>query len=231
MPDEPRWGMGDAVLATFLALFASAVVGGIALSATHTESGTDIPLWAAGLLEIPLWIGLLGVPLWAARRKGSGSLVRDFGLRMRWIDPLIGLGYGVVAQLAFVVLMPPLYRLFGVDADKIGETADKLGNRATSFFSAFCLFVIVVLIAPVIEEIAYRGLWLRAAERRWGIVAGVVVSGVVFGVTHFQPYDTPILIAFGLVLGFLAARYRRLGPSIWAHAWFNLAAFITLVVK
>jgi membrane protease YdiL (CAAX protease family) len=223
--------MGDAVLATFLAIFASAVIGGIALGITNTTSSTDIPLWAAGLLEIPLWIGLLGVPLWAARRKGSGSLVRDFGLRMRWSDPLRGLAFGVVAQIAFALLMPPLYRLLGINADKIGETADKLGDRATSFFGALCLFVIVVVIAPVVEEIAYRGLWLRAAERRWGTVAGVVVSGVVFGVTHFQPYDTPILIAFGLVLGFLAARYRRLGPSIWAHAWFNLAAFIALVAK
>jgi uncharacterized protein len=223
--------MGDAVLATFVAIFASAVIGGIALTATNTDSSTDIPLWAAGLLEIPLWIGLLGVPWWATRRKGSGSLVRDFGLRIRWTDALRGLAYGVAAQVGFVLLMPPLYRLIGIDADKIGETADKLGDRATSPFSAVCLFVIVVVIAPVIEEIAYRGLWFRAAERRWGTVAGVVVSGVVFGVTHFQPYDTPILIAFGLVLGFLAARYRRLGPSIWAHAWFNLAAFIALVAK
>jgi membrane protease YdiL (CAAX protease family) len=223
--------MGDAVLATFLALFASAVIGSIALGVTNTDSSTDIPLWAAGLLEIPLWIGLLGVPLWASRRKGSGSLVRDFGLRMRWTDPLIGLGFGVAAQIGFVVLMPPLYRLVGVDADKIGETADKLGNRATTPFSALCLFIIVVLCAPVIEEIAYRGLWLRAAERKWGTVAAVIVSGAVFGITHFQPYDTPILIAFGLVLGFLAVRYRRLGPSIWAHMWFNLAAFVALVVR
>lgn len=223
--------MGDAVLATFLALFASAVIGSIALGVTNTPSSTEIPLWAVGLLEIPLWIGLLGVPLWATRRKGSGSLGRDLGLAMRWSDPLRGLAFGVVAQVAFVVVVPPLYRLVGVDAGKIGETADKLGERATSPFSALLLFVIVVLIAPVIEEIAYRGLWLRAAERRWGTVAGVGVSAVVFGVTHFQPYDTPILIAFGLVLGFLAARYRRLGPAIWAHLWFNLAAFISLVVK
>ena len=223
--------MGDAVLATVVAIVASAVIGGLALGLTNAESSTDIPLWAVGLLEIPLWIGLLGVPLWATRRKGSGSLARDFGLRIRWSDPLRGVVVGVAAQLAFVVVMPPLYRLLGVDADKIGDTADKLGDRATSVFSALCLFVIVVLIAPVIEEIAYRGLWFRAAERRWGSVAAVIVSGAVFGITHFQPYDTPILIAFGLVLGALAARYRRLGPSIWAHMSFNLIAFIALVSK
>ena len=69
-------------------------------------------------------------------------------------------------------------------------------------------------VAPVVEELFYRGLWFRAAERRWGTVIGVVVSAVVFGLMHLQPIDTPALIAFGLVTGWLAARYRRIGnPS------------------
>jgi len=89
----------------------------------------------------------------------------------------------------------------------------------------------VVAIAPVVEELFYRGVWLRAAERRWGTVAGIVVSATVFGVMHLQPIDTPALIAFGLVVGWLAARYRRLGPSIWAHVAFNLTAVVTLLHK
>ena len=229
-PSTPvTWGMGDALLATVVALVVSAIVVSIAFEATNTTSSDDVSLWAAGLLQLPLWVGLLGVPLWATKTKGSGSLERDFGLRMRWGDPLRGLGFGILAQIGFVIVMPPLYRLMGIDADKIGETADKLGERATTPAGAICLFVIVVLAAPVIEELAYRGLWLRAAERRWGTSAAIVVSSVVFGLVHFQPYDTPILIGFGLVLAGLAAHYRRLGPSIWAHAAFNLAAFVTIV--
>ena len=233
-PDAPpsapvTWGMGDAVLATVVGIVASIVVAGIALSAADVKDTNDLALWAVGLLEIPLWLGLLGVPIWASRRKGSGSLARDFGLRMRWTDVPLGLAAGLGAQIFFAIVAPPLYRLMGADADKIGETADKLGDRATHPFGAICLFVVVVVGAPIVEEIAYRGLWLRAAERRWGLMAGVVVSGVVFGLVHFQPYDTPILIGIGLVLAGLAARYGRLGPSIWAHVAFNLTAFVTIV--
>jgi hypothetical protein len=223
--------MGDAVLATVVGLFASLVIGGIALTAANVEDTDDLALWAVGLLELPLWLGLLGVPVLAARRKGSGSLGRDFGLTMRWKDIPIGLGSGFAAQVGFALLVPPLYRLVGVDADKIGETAEKLGDRATQPLAALCLFVIVVIGAPIIEEIAYRGLWLRAAERRWGLALGVIVSSIVFGLVHFQPYDTPILIGIGLVLGALAARYGRLGPAIWAHAAFNFTAFVAIVQR
>src|SRR2546430_15337002 len=113
--------MGDAVLATVLALFASAVVVSIAFAVTDTTSSTDIPLWAVGLLEIPLWIGLLGVPLWATRRTGSGSLARDFWLEMRWSDVPIGLAAGGVAQAWSLLPVPPPYRLLAPVACKIGE--------------------------------------------------------------------------------------------------------------
>ena len=60
---------------------------------------------------------------------------------------------------------------------------------------------------------------------------GIVVSATVFGLMHLQPIDTPALIGFGLVAGWLAARYRRLGPAIFAHVAFNLTAVVALLHK
>ena len=223
--------MGDAILATVLALVVANVVGAIALSAANVSDTDDLVMWAVLLLGVPLWLMLIGVPYWVARRKGSGSLREDFGLSIRWRDLPIGLGAGLATQVALSLTIPPLYRLIGIDADKIGDTADKLGDRAQSFGGALCLFLMVVVLAPLAEEIAYRGLWLRAAQRRLGIIGGIVLSAAVFAVMHLQPYDTLSLFGIGLVLGWLASRFRRLGPSICAHAWFNLAAFIVLVSK
>jgi membrane protease YdiL (CAAX protease family) len=227
--ERVRWGMGDALAATCAAFVASLLIGGVALTIADVKSSDDLALWAVGLLELPLWLGLLGVPVWASRRKGLGSLARDFGLRMKPRDVPIGLAVGFAAQIGFALVFPPLYRLVGLDTDKIGDTAEQLGDRATDPFGVICLFLIVVVGAPVIEEICYRGLWMRSIERRWGAVTGVVLSAVVFGAVHFQPYDMPILIAVGLVLAALAASTGRLGPAIWAHVAFNLTAFVTIV--
>jgi membrane protease YdiL (CAAX protease family) len=225
----PRWGLGDALLATVLSLVAAVVVGGVVLAVAGWETGEDTPLWGAGLLQLPLWLGLLGVPWLAARRKGSGSLRRDFGLRMRWTDVPLGLAVGLATQIAFVIVIQIAYDVLGIDTDKVGETARELGDRATDPLGVICLFIIVVVGAPIVEEVCYRGLWLRAAERRWGTFAGVVVSSTVFGVIHLQPYDTPVLIGIGAVLAWLTVRTGRLGPAIWAHVAFNLTAFVSIV--
>jgi membrane protease YdiL (CAAX protease family) len=223
--------MGDAVAATVIGIVVSSIVGGIALGVAGADSSDDLALWALGVLQIPLWVGLAGVPIWASRTKGSGSLERDFGLRMRPLDVPVGLVVGFACQLLFAVAAPPLYRGLGLDPDKINEASTKLADKAHDPFGVVCLFLMVVVGAALVEELCYRGLWMRAIARRWGTLTGVLLSGVVFGLVHFELYALPLLALFGIVLGTLAARSGRLGPSIWAHVAFNLTAVIDLLRK
>ena len=230
---EARWGMGDAVLGTIGSIVVANVVAGIAFAVSHTPADKvdAIPLWAVALLELPLWAVLIGVAWRTTRLKGSGSLVEDFGLRFRWRDMPIGLAVGFGAQIGIALVLLPIYELFGIDRHDVGKVAQNLTDRARSPVGVIALTIVVVVVAPVVEELFYRGLWFRAAERRWGTVLGVVVSAVVFGLMHLQPIDTPALVAFGLVTGWLAARYRRLGPSVWAHVAFNATAVVSLLHK
>jgi membrane protease YdiL (CAAX protease family) len=223
--------MGDAVLGTLGALVVSNVVALIAFAVSNTPADrTDsIPLWAVGLLELPLWATLLGVAWWATSRKGSGSFTRDFGLRFEWQDVPIGIVVGFAAQFAIAGALFVFRALFDVDTSGVGKVAQNLTDRAHDNVGVLVLAVVVVVVAPVVEELFYRGLWLRAAGRRWGPVLGVVVSATVFGLMHLQPVDTPALIGFGLVAGWLATRYGRLGPAIWAHVAFNLTAVVSLL--
>ena len=52
----------------------------------------------------------------------------------------------------------------------------------------------------------------------------IVITAVLFALVHFQALQLPGLILFGLVAGYLANRYGRLGPAIFAHVGFNGAA-------
>jgi membrane protease YdiL (CAAX protease family) len=92
------------------------------------------------------------------------------------------------------------------------------------------LVAIVAIAAPVVEELFYRGLWLRSVERRLGTAAAVGVSSVVFAAVHFQPYDFPALLGFAVVVAVLTVRTGRLGPAIWAHVVFNLTAVLNLLL-
>lgn len=229
--DRIRWGMGDAILATVLGIVASAIALSVVFEVADVEASDELDLWAGALLQLPLWLGLAGVPWLAARLKGSGSIVRDFGFRMERVDIGIGIAVGFLSQVLLFLVVPLVYDLVGLDPDKIGDTAEELSQRAAGPFDVFALFLMVVIGAGVIEELCYRGLWQRSIERRFGVKAGIVLSGIVFGLIHFQPYDFLPLGLFGIVLAWLAARYGRLGPAIWAHMAFNLTALISLLAS
>ncbi len=80
-----------------------------------------------------------------------------------------------------------------------------------------------VVVAPLFEELLFRGLILQTiltTTRSTG--AAIVVSGIGFGILHGErPADVPPLIFLGVALGILRVRGRALLPCIVAHAAFN----------
>lgn len=224
-----RWGLGDAWLGLLLGNVAAVVVGVMILSAagySDTESD-DLPLTIIALLQVPLWIGYLTMPIYAASRKGNG-LVADFGWRMRPLDVPVGLVLGVLTQLVVVPLVyVPIFWVIG-DRD-VSADARALTDRADSSFGVVLLVLIVVIGAPIVEELFFRGLLLRSLENRWGSLWALVISSVIFGAVHLQPLQFPALVVVGLILGYMTQRTDRLGPAIFAHIAFNAVAVGSLL--
>lgn len=224
-----RWGLGDAWLGLLIAN-AAALFGGVAILAATGYVDTDsddLPLALIALMQIPLWAGYLTMPLVAARRKGNG-VVADFGLRVRPWDVPVGLVIGVLTQLVLVPLVYlPIFQIIG-DRD-VSADARALTDRAEDPFGVVLLVLIVVIGAPIVEELFFRGLLLRSAERKWGKFWAVAVSSLVFGAVHLQPLQFPALVAVGVVFALLTLRTGRLGPAIFAHVGFNAVAVGSLL--
>jgi uncharacterized protein len=227
-PTGPSWGAADVVAGLAIGIVASTVAVAVALGVGDFDSLDDAPMWVFALLQLPLWLGLAGVPVYAARVKGRG-LVEDFGARMRPRDVPIGLAIGVVAQLVVVPLVSwPLLWLLDEDAEELERRAREVTDRAEG--AGIVLLVLVLVVgAPLVEELFYRGLTLRVIARRFGPVAAVAGSSVLFAVTHFHLLGLPALVAFGVIAGILVVRSGRLGPAVWAHAGFNLTTVILLL--
>ena len=223
----PRWGLGDAAVGLLLGWLATAVV--VSAWAGANGSTSDNPsLIALAVGEAALWLGLLGAPLWASRWKGAGDLGTDFGFSFRWTD-LGGVAVGVVCQLLLVPLIYLPLQQF-VDERKLEEPVRKVTDSAHG--AAFILLTIVVVVgAPIVEELFFRGLVLRSLQRRFGDVWAVVGSAVLFGVAHFEPLQLPALVALGVILGGMAVSTKRLGPSILAHAGFNLVTMVAFALQ
>lgn len=219
----PVWGIRDALLGWGAAIVLSAVVGVLIISVAGYGGSTQqqLPLWLIAVTQVPLWVGLLGAPVLAARRAKS-TLAREFGLSIRPVDLPIGVVIGLVGQFLLVPLLSwPWLKLLGKSTDDLNRVAEQLVSKASDPLGVVLLVLIVAIGAPIVEEIFYRGLLLRSLQRLMSNWAAIVVCGLVFGASHFEPLALPALAVFGMVLAWLAVRSGRLGPSIMAHLTFN----------
>jgi membrane protease YdiL (CAAX protease family) len=227
--ERPWWGLGDVAVGIIASQFFSILVFAVVAGAAGWETTAEAPIWAIALLQMPLWIGLGGTAWWASQHKGFGPVV-DFSISSRLLDAPVGLGIGVACQLVLLPVMYwPILRLFDLTTDDLAEPARELSDRAGDTLGWVVLGLMVVFVAPVVEELFYRGLVLRSLEkRRWPRWAVVVGSAALFAAMHFQVLQFPGLFVFGVVLALMTLITGRLGPAIWAHAGFNGATVVLL---
>ncbi|TAN04568.1 MAG: CPBP family intramembrane metalloprotease [Rhodanobacteraceae bacterium] len=93
------------------------------------------------------------------------------------------------------------------------------------------LALLVVCVAPFVEELVFRGVLLSGLASRMHVGWAIVISAVIFGCAHlpdfkFAWYPVPALVLLGLALAWLRVRTRSLWPSITLHATNNFVAVL-----
>lgn len=217
-------------VAAFAASLAVAVVVAIVVLGPESSDSNLMDSLSIGglvLLQVPVWLGLVGTPL-VARRYGL-DWRRQLGWQMRAVDIPVGVGVGVAMQLVVVPLLYwPILEIFG-DLDVEGP-ARELTDLAVTPVDVTLLAVMTLVMAPVTEEVFFRGLVQGALQDRFGPVRAVVIASAAFAITHVQGVQLPALLLVGVVHGLLFLRTGRLGPAMWSHAAFNTVTVVTLVL-
>jgi uncharacterized protein len=226
------WGLPEAAVGFAIGLVLAGTAASIASGAVgyHAGHGAALPVAVTVSDVVGLWIGLVGAALWASRRRGTSSLARDFGLKVESVwDLVVGAAVGLGSQY---VLIPLLYLPFEqIDhglAHQLGGPARQDTAAAHGVVQIVVLVGVLVIGAPIVEELFFRGLLLRGLLARVPVAAAIVFTGVLFALAHFEAVQFLGLAAFGMLLGLLAWWSGRLGPSIAAHAAFNAAAVVTV---
>jgi membrane protease YdiL (CAAX protease family) len=230
-PPRQRWGLLEP-LGGFVAGVFGAAMGAGAAAAITGASLTDVTLatTAGGLAG--MWSVYLLTWYLLSKRRGTGRPVLDIGLRVEgWKDVGLGAAAGLFASFVLVNLVYVVLQAANVidqgDLNRLDDPARQLSDIAKG--PGFLVLAALVGIgAPVVEEVFFRGLLQPAAIRRFGPVAGVVFTALFFGAAHLEALQFPALAVFGLVLGALAYRTKRLGPGIAAHIVFNALTLIAL---
>jgi membrane protease YdiL (CAAX protease family) len=207
----------------------------VAIVAQHAsvQSALDSPATLAAD-EVGLWIALVGSALLASRRYGTRHLGHDFGLKIRpWPDIPLGLLIGVICQL---VVVPVLYLPFEIGNSTFSRTLSQPAKNLVGVGKgegSVVVALIVLVGAPLIEELFFRGLLLSALRStfrhlpsRLDLVVSIVSCGAIFGLAHFELLQFLGLFAVGVIFAALTTKVKRLGLTIFAHCGFNLVAFL-----
>jgi CAAX protease family protein len=226
-PDQAGIGVGHALGVWVGAWLSGNLIASAVIAASGHDSAAEAPLWVTIASAVALWTPMV-VGLWAlSNRYGRHHFTDDYGLRFRPLD-LIGVPVGVLAQLVVVRLVYwPLEQGWPqtFSRSRIERNARDLYDQAHGGWM-IGLVAIVVVGAPVVEEMVYRGLLQGALVRRINDAVALVAVAAFFALIHFRWVEYPGLFVFGLVLGICAQRTGRLGMSIVAHMAFNATGLL-----
>jgi len=207
------WTVGVAFIAAMGLVLAGRTIVAIG------SGGSSSALLGVGIVLIVLSVATVGMALLLGSMRGKPSAA-DFGLRRPPIGRAIGLMLAVwIGFTVATVLWVSALELDGEDAQAL---TDRLGTGAT--LSVVILIVVVTVLAPLEEEILYRGYIFRALRNWRGVWPAATTTGILFAATHLGwipiAFMVPIAL-FGIGLCLLYHWTGSLYPGIALHALNN----------
>lgn len=235
-PTRAPWAVWHPIViflgASFLAAIVVAIVGVTTnyIDVNDLDNEDQLPrlILVTGVAQYAfIFLGLK----WLSRSRGTGDMRADFHLQVRasdWVAFFWGVGLLFAASIALGLILD----VFGLEADtqevvEAARQADDLAERL-----GFALIIAVV--APILEEMLFRGALLDALKARTSTTRAVWWTGVIFGLVHaLDPAAfllVPALVALGVILGFVRERSGSLSKPILMHMGFNAVTATALFV-
>jgi membrane protease YdiL (CAAX protease family) len=149
---------------------------------------------------------LLGLEALAARRRAAGLAL-----------------VALVAIVAATAALSPFLDAGG-EQGLVPHTWDS--GRAVPFLANAA---VVTIVAPLVEELLFRGLGFGLLTQFVGPLPAILVTGVAFGLAHGLVLGLPVLAIFGVTLGWLRWQTGSVYPGMVVHALFNAMALAAAV--
>jgi membrane protease YdiL (CAAX protease family) len=221
-PTLPRRFAWPAVGALAASIAAEAVV------VLALRYALDVPVIVAITV---VGVVLYGILIEAARRVALAlddlSWREAFGFSVSVRD----LGRGFLVFWVGAIASGVAVSVLGDNDNLRGDNTRVLTDYRHDVQAFLILGAFTVVVAPIVEELFFRGLLLRAFNAALGEGKAVVAQAVLFAAVHFQPlagsHNVEVLLVIGvtgLVFGWAANHYKTLGPTMVAHAMRNAIA-------
>ena len=226
----PRGSIGIALVGYVVGVGLAALIA-VLLRAADRPGGRLTELVAS---QFGLWTGLVGACVYVSKRRGTGSMRKDFGWTMKPADIGFGFAGSIVGRVVAAILVSPVAAQFRHVRAPDKTVFEKVASGAGTWT---VLVLIVCVGAPIIEELFFRGLLQSRMVDVAGTGAGIAITATLFGAAHLINWQGWVsllyglaIVGAGLVLGLMRHVTGRLGPSTWAHVFFNVQAIVAVAL-
>ncbi len=165
--------------------------------------------------------------VWFLAIYWRGSKLKDLGFR--YYSLLKALWYSFLALLVifFIIFV---YVIIMTNVLHIQAPVSKIEQLASNQSISYKVLLITVsLIAPICEEIYFRGFLYSAFKKSWGVTAGLFLSSLFFALAHMEFYSFFPIMAIGWILAYIYEKTKSIIPVILLHSSYNLILIITLL--
>ena len=162
--------------------------------------------------------------------KGGHYSLRDY-FALNGI-PRRDLALGIAGLIALIAAFEAMERLLGIDAGSKSVAATYRAAKLAGMLPA--LWLATVIVAPVTEELLFRGFLHRGWVPSWlGISGTIILTSVLWAALHQQYNWFGILCIFvmGLLFGWIRQRSRSTTLTIMLHALNNVIASILIAIQ
>ena len=141
------------------------------------------------------------------------SLWRTLGISIAVI--VLGIGFNY------------LYSTYVIPGIEVQDDLRKLfAAIPKTTLNTFLLFFTIAVLAPITEEILFRGLLQRSLSQRVGPMLAILFASLIFAAIHFDPYAFPALFVLGAAFGYLYHITGSMRVNILMHMINNAAALM-----
>jgi membrane protease YdiL (CAAX protease family) len=136
------------------------------------------------------------------------------------------IGFAFVAFVAIVATTAALSPFLdaGDEQGLVPKSWDS--SRAAPFLANAA---VVTIVAPLVEELLFRGLGFGLLTQFVGPWPAILVTGIAFGLAHGLVLGLPVLSIFGITLGWLRRQTGSVYPGMVVHGLFNAMALAAAV--
>jgi uncharacterized protein len=237
-PGDPAptvpWGFVDAVFVFALTYLLAGLLGPALTGAFDAEL-------ARGLFFPVSLLTLAATTLGYVRLRYPEDVRLLLGPRaFSWRHLLAGLLHGLAAFFVINVGFAALVQLVvSVTGGELPTAQEGLREATRDARFGYLVIASSVLVAPLAEELFFRGLLFQGLRRHLGVWPGIGISAYLFGLAHFQGFDNlsgtlyalVVLSTFGMYLAWVLQRRGHIATTMTMHAVFNALATVYIVAS